>query len=268
MAQPSACGFPDVGTAGVKPGVARETVGHDVTLSTAGQVYENKTVLGNLSVTAPNVIVRNVKVVMSAGGAYGIEAFDFSTSVSNLLLQDVEIDMNGTLGSSGIAYGNFTAQRVFIHNGSDCVSLTHNATVKDSLCVLGPDADGDAWPDSTSFCDGSEHFDGFQSDGGGGYVFDHNTIRNACDQTSAILMSTNSGPISNVTITNNLMAGGGYTLYCGTDEGGGVANEIVTGNRIARTFWPKGGRWGPWTSCDSAAVVSGNVWDETSARLG
>ncbi len=267
MAQPSACGFPDVGTAGVKPGVARETVGHDVTLSTAGQVYENKTVLGTLSVTAPNVIVRNVKVVMSPGGAYGIEAFDWSTNVSNLLLQDVEVDMNGTFGSSGIAYGNFTAQRVFIHNGSDCVSFTHNATVKDSLCVVGPDTNGDAWPDSTSFCNvGDYHFDGLQSDGGGGYLIDHNTIRNPCDQVSAIIMSTNSGPISNVTITNNLMAGGGYTLYCNV-SGIDVPNEVVTGNRFAKSFHPKGGEWGPWTGCDDADAVSGNVWDETGAAL-
>jgi hypothetical protein len=265
MAKPSACGFPDVSTTGVKPGVARTDVNGDVTLSTAGQVYENKTVHGSISVTAPNVTVRNVKVVMTRGAFYGIQAFDWSTNVSNLLLQDVEVDMNGTLGSSGIAYGNFTAQRVFIHNGSDCVSFTNNATVKDSMCVIGPDANSDGWPDSTSFCDGSEHFDGLQSDGGGGYTIDHNTIRNTCDQTSAIIMSTNSNPIHNVSITNNLMAGGGYTLYC--NAGPDVPSEVVTGNRFAKTFWTRGGYWGPMTGCGMADTYRNNVWDDTGATL-
>jgi len=267
MANPSACGFPDVENTGVLPGVPRQTVNGDVTLSTAGQVYENKTVNGTINVTAPNVTVRNVKVVMPKNGFYGIQAYDWSTNVSNLLLQDVEVDMNGVFGASGLAYGNFTAQRVFIHNGSDCVSFTHNATVKDSLCVVGPDTNGDAWPDSSSFCDvGDYHFDGLQSDGGGGYLIDHNTIRNPCDQVSAIIMSTNSNPISNVTITNNLMAGGGYTLYCNV-SGIDVPNEVVTGNRFAKSFWSKSGYWGPMTGCAQADTFSGNVWDETGAAL-
>ena len=63
MADPSACGYPDVETVGVKPGVALTPVSGTVTLSKAGQVYENKVVTGSISVTAPNVTIRNVKVI-------------------------------------------------------------------------------------------------------------------------------------------------------------------------------------------------------------
>ena len=50
MEDPSVCGYPDVENTGVLPGVARQTVNGDVTLSTAGQVYENKTVFGTINV--------------------------------------------------------------------------------------------------------------------------------------------------------------------------------------------------------------------------
>ena len=65
-------------------------------------------------------------------------------------------------------------------------------------------------------------------------MFRHNTIRNPNEQTSAILMSTNTSPISNVVIDHNLMSGGGYTVYCGTDEGGMTPNLTYTNNVISR----------------------------------
>src|SRR5205085_8198495 len=137
---------------------------------------------------------------------------NYGSTYSGLVVEDTEIDMGGNLDSRGILYGNYSARRVFIHDGSDCAQLDYNVAIRDSLCVLGPDADSDGHPDNTSFCNSDLHFDGFESDGGNNYTLDHNTIRNPCDQTSAILMSTNVGPIGQVTITNNLMAGGAYTL--------------------------------------------------------
>jgi hypothetical protein len=265
MPDPSACGFPDVETTGVLPGVARETVNNDVTLSTPGQVYENKTVNGTISVTAANVTIRNVKLVMDSGSDYGIQAFGFNSGVSNLVVEDSEIDLNGNYNSKGIAFDQYTLRRVFMHNGSDCAHTEHSVVIEDSLCVLGPDADSDGWPDNESWCNGPEHRDGFQSDGGDGLTFRHNTIRNNCEETSAILMSTNTSPIANVTITNNLLAGGGYTLYC--NAGPDVPNETVTGNRVSKAFHPQGGRWGPLRGCSQANVNSGNVWDDTGKTL-
>jgi hypothetical protein len=266
MPDPSACGLPDVETTGVLPGVARETVNGDVTLSSPGQVYANKTVNGSISVTTANVTIRNVKLVLDPGADYGIQAFSFSSGVSNLVVEDSEIDLNGNLDSKGIAFDQYTLRRVFIHNGSDCAHTEHSVVIEDSLCALGPDANSDGWPDNTSWCNGPEHRDGFQSDGGDGLTFRHNTIRNNCKETSAILMSTNTSPIANVSITNNLMAGGGYTLYCNA-ENDDVPNETVTGNRFSKVFFRDSGFYGPITGCSRADVYSGNVWDENSKAL-
>jgi hypothetical protein len=89
--------------------------------------------------------------------------------------------------------------------------------------------------------------------------------RNPCGQTSNILMSTNTDGISNVTIKDNLLAGGGYSLYC--NAGPDVANETVTGNRFSKRFYATGGYWGPTAHCEDADVFSGNVWDESGASL-
>ena len=99
-----------------------------------------------------------------------------------------------------------------------------------------------------SFCDmpklaadSTSHADGFESDGGGSYVFRHNTIRNPNKQTSAILLSTNDGGIRDVVIDRNLLSGGGYTVYCGTTDGGVASDVTYTNNIISREFFPKGG---------------------------
>jgi hypothetical protein len=207
---------------------------------------------------------------------YGIRARTADPSnVNNLVVEDSEIDMGGEYGNNGIAFNHFTARRVFFHNGSDCGSLgdsdiaNDRVVVEDSLCVLGPDADDDGWPDSNDFCHGSSaHFDGFQSDGGNHLTLRHNTIRNPCSQTSAILMSTNSDAISDVVIDNNLVAGGGWTIYCGTTEGGVAANTRYTNNVISRRFFPKGGFYGPESLCNKVAVHSGNVWDGSARPPG
>jgi hypothetical protein len=236
-----------------------------VTLNTAGQVYENKTVAGGITVTAANVTIRNVKVT-SRGWAIRCRPQD--GNCSNLTIQDTEIDLNGETGGYGIVCNSYTATRVFIHDGADGAYLCSNATVRDSFISLGPDTNSDGWADSTGFCSGTEHFDGLSSDGGGGYVIDHNTIRNPCSQTSAILMSTNSGGISNVQITNNLLAGGGYTLYCAATSSGLGGTNNISGNRIAKTYRPNGGYYGPVAYCSTPGVnFHGNVWDETGAAI-
>lgn len=257
-------GFPTVASTGVEPGATLSPVSGVVNLSTPGQVYENKLVTGSISVNANNVTIRNVKLI-NQNPDYAIRVQPWSNPSANLLLDHVEINLGGELDVKGIAFDGYTARNVRFINGSDCAHFGQNVTIEDSLCSVGPDANSDGVADGTSFCNGPEHFDGFQSDGGSNIVLRHNTIKNPCDQTSAILMSTNTSPIRDVAIMDNWIAGGGYTLYC--NAGPVVPNETVTGNRFARTYFPKGGFWGPTAHCEDATVYTGNVWDETGAPL-
>jgi hypothetical protein len=266
MPDPSVCGFPDRETTGVTPGSTLAAVNGVVTLSTPGQVYENKLVTGSIAVTAPNVTIRNVRLI-NRDTWYAIRVTPggiWDRSDANLLIENSEIDLGGVYTVKGIAFNGYTARHVFFHNGADCAHFGENVVIEDSMCVLGPDTDGDGWPDTSSFCGGDDHFDGFQSDGGRNITLRHNTIRNPCGQTSGILMSSNTSSIRDVSIVDNLMAGGGYTLYC--NAGPDVANETVTGNVFARTWYSRGGYWGPTAHCEDADVFSGVVWDGNYVR--
>lgn len=262
MPKPSACGFPDPTHTGVPPGTELATTNGVVTLSEPGQVYKNKQVKGSIIVTAPNVTIRNVRLI-NTNPYYAISVKnddDWDNTQANLTLDHVDIDLGGGYQVKGIAFNGYTARNVLFHNGADCAHFGDNVVIENSLCVLGPDTNGDGQLDGDGFCSGSEHFDGFQSDGGHNITLRHNTIRNPCGQTSAIILGTNTSPIDTVVIDNNLMSGGGYTVYCGTSSG--VATHArYTNNVISREFYPNGGHWGPTTECDKVDVSHGNVWD-------
>jgi hypothetical protein len=237
MARPSRCGFPDRTNTGVRRGHRLKTIDGGVVLSKPGQVFQDRLVHGGITVTAPDVVIRDVRLVMT-DPAYGIRSFGWEHDTRGLRIEHVEIDLNGFDDAAGIAFDNFAARRVWFHGGLDCAHVGRNVKIVDSFCDLPKLARGS-----------SAHADGFQSDGGGDYVFRHNTIRNPNAQTSAILMSTNTGAISDVVIEKNLMSGGGYTVYCGTTDGGVAARLTYAGNVISHEFFPNGGHWGPATEC-------------------
>lgn len=249
MPIPSACGWPDATNTGIPPGTALTLRTGDQHLNVSG-VYSGLDINGCVYIEASNITIRDSRIRGECW--YSIRTFG-AGSPTGLIVEDSEIVLaRGLEGSYGICCSNYTLTRVHIHanpagnQGADCVYLGTNNVVRDSYCVVGLLNAGSAG-----------HADGFQSDGGSNYTLDHNTIRNPNPQTSAILMSTNSGAISNVRITDNLVAGGGYTVYCGTDSGGPTTGLTFTGNRIARTYFPNGGYWGPVTSCPAV----GWAWD-------
>lgn len=257
MPHPSACGFPDLTNTGVPPGSRLAPVNGVVTLDHPGEVYQDKQVTGAIVVTAPNVTIRNVRLVVTDPN-YGISVTpggDWNSAAAHLLVDHVEIDMNGNLGMRAIAFNGYTLRHSFVHDGADCAHLGADVSISDSLCVVGPDANGDGWPDGTRFCDSPEHFDGFQADGATRAVLRHNTVRNPCSQTSDIALFD---AVRDVTVADNLLAGGGFSLYCGSPD---ARNVVVTGNRFARTWHAQSGRFGRMAHCDAGVRLSGNAWD-------
>lgn len=250
MPKPSACGWPDATNTGVPAGVQLRSQSGDLTITKAGTVIDGLDLRGCVSVRATNVVIRNSRITCGSWYAIGVQAGTGSDSWvapdANLLVENVEIVMS-SMDMKGIAFDGYTARRVWFHGGSDCAHFGRNVTVEDSFCDI---------PAGRNI--GSAHIDGFQSDGGRNIVLRHNTIRVPYSQTSAILMSTNTSRISDVSIVDNLMAGGGYTVYCATDSGGPVRGELTfTGNRIAKTYFGRGGYWGPTVGCPP----SGWTWD-------
>jgi hypothetical protein len=257
MPRPSACGYPDTTNTGVPRGTRLAALNGVVTLDRPGEVLEDKQVTGSIVVTAPNVTIRNVRLVVTDPN-YGISVKpggDWNGAGAKLLVDHVDIDMHGELGVKAIAFNGYTLRHAFVHDGADCAHFSADVTISDSLCVLGPDANGDGWPDNTRFCTSPEHLDGFQTNGATGAVIRHNTVRNPCAQTSAIALF---GAVRDVTVADNLLAGGGYTLYCGSPN---ATDVRVTGNRFARTWQPQSGRFGRMTACNAGVTARRNGWD-------
>jgi hypothetical protein len=112
-----------------------------------------------------------------------------------------------------------------------------------------------------------DHINGTTSNGGGALLtIRHNTIFNQIDQTDAVSLFEDFGSQHDRVIDDNLLAGGGYTIYGGANPGGAATSNIrITNNRISRMYYPNGGYYGPVTAFDpqgSGNVWSGNVWDD------
>ena len=134
MPDPSACGYPDIETVGVTPGAQLAPMSGVVTLDEPGQVLEDKQLTGSIVVTAPNVTIRNVRLIVE-DPYYGI--LIRRGADANLVVERSEIDMNGKLGIKGIAFDGYTLRNVLMRNGADCAHFNERVVIEDSLCAVG-----------------------------------------------------------------------------------------------------------------------------------
>ena len=98
----------------------------------------------------------------------------------------------------------------------------------------------------------------------------HNTVFVNLDQTDAISLFEDFGAEANKLVKDNLVAGGGYSIYGGARSGGPQTHNIrIIGNRFSRKYYYNGGQLGPAAYFDSGPgnVWSGNIWDGTQARV-
>jgi hypothetical protein len=106
---------------------------------------------------------------------------------------------------------------------------------------------------------GQDHIDGMNlwGDGQTDFTIHHNTVLNSQPQTSCI---ANPGTTSNILITDNLMAGGGYTIYAGAGRGG-VTGERIVGNYFSTRYYPKCGHFNIAGYCPTWGT-DGNEWSD------
>jgi len=242
---PSGCGFPDGSNTGVPAGTKLTVVNGDMKISQAGAVIDGKDIRGCVDIEAPKVTIRRSKI--ACANFYVVASFSERYSGGGAVLQDVEIDCLKSAGT-GIGYYGLTATRVNIHGCENGFDIDNTMTVQDSyIHDLNETA--------------TAHTDGIQLAGGAHITITHNTIFNP-GGTSAVISHPSAN--SDVLVSSNLLAGGAYTLYCPRDSS---TNFRVINNRFSTMFSPKSGAYGPWTDCEKAAVVTGNVWDANLQAL-
>jgi Domain of unknown function (DUF4082) len=269
---PSRCGYPDATNTGVPAGSAMRRVPQDVTSgpgwvwdsrgwlqTSSGAVVKNLIVSGPVNVAGANVTVQNTQILVD-GETWGIGL----QHATNALITDNEI---GILGSNprllvGIkdVYGDCTGTQILRNNVQN---TSTGIQVHEGLIA-------DNYVHDIGFSTG-DHLNGTTSNGATTMMtIRHNTILNQYGQTDAISLFQDFGVEANRVVTDNLLAGGGYTIYGGGGSQGKSSNITITNNRFSTIFYPNGGSYGPMTAFDNTGTgnsLSGNYWDSNLAPV-
>ena len=248
-------------------------VSGDITLSKNGQVYQNKRVKGTIAVTACDVTLRNVEV--DSGEPFtGDDTPDlFAIWLQESATCGVTLDHVTTLTDS--APNVYVTTSVRVARGGP-VTITDSKLIGAQLGILGMSAGtirGNYIELGRNMR--GDHNDAIQGDGASNLVIDHNTLLNANDQTSALALYTEYGNNNDITVSNNLMAGGGYTCYCGdgaTQNDGTPAranNVSIVDNVFWKKYFPTAGHFGAARAYNPAGGGrwAGNVYMNADGTL-
>jgi len=265
---PSSCGFPDATNTGVPAGTVLKRVPQDVTKGVGWEwdgkriQVSNNAVLDGLQIgadlsilDATNVLVKNC-LIIAGTDTFGI-ALRHSTNVT---IQDTSVtsskgsDRSLTLITDVYRDSvNTKILRVNLTGSSGSVSMDAGLLQDSYLHDLGYRA--------------GDHTNGFTSNSTSGQLtIRHNTVLNSFTQTDAISLFQDFGPQNNRLIENNLVAGGAYAIYGGSDGSSGSSNVIIRNNVFSRIYFANCGQYGPiahFNAGSNGNVWSGNVWDVT-----
>jgi hypothetical protein len=259
-------GFPTGTNTGVQAGTVLKNVPSQVssgpgwTWNPAGGGYADVTgkganlsdlrIPGNVDISGNNVTLNNVSITVSGGGdTYGVDL----RHTSNVTIEHSGIQgTNTTTGRLGEGikdiYGDATGTKVLDNNiqktdtavqvfqGTIQGNYIHNLGMISTDHVNGITTNGDSQP----------------------LLIQNNTILNTFGQTDAIGLFQDFSVVSHVTINDNLLAGGGYSLYGGEGSQGQSSNIKVTNNQFSTMYFKNGGAYGPVAYFDSQGP--GNTW--------
>jgi hypothetical protein len=256
---PSACGYPDATNTGWQhTGVTLQAVSahangtfyidQDYLDAGGSRVIDGKH-LPCVAIFVKNITIKRSKVSCSNQGMIRTSENGSTQLAQGLLIEDVEFDGKGDVDSTALKAGDYIVRRAHFHHIGSALRMWNNAVVEDSYVA-------------NIASTGTSHNAGVPFDCGSNNVLRRNTIlMNSTNGHAVPVYNGNPCLVSNITVENNLLAGGNYTLWCGVPN---VAPNLqVRNNRFSRIFNPKGGYYGPTANCGGAAVWTNNIWDDT-----
>jgi hypothetical protein len=188
-----------------------------------GESIIGKRFNGNLFISGNGAAIQNSEIYGTISN--GEDHYTFSVTDSTLGMPDG----NGCSGNVAIQFDNYTALRVRVRNFSDAFRAStpggaSNISIKDSFAKLCSNT--------------GDHSDGFQGYyGGSNVLIQHNTI----DQRGLAPLTVtapifNSDDSDGITVKNNLLMGGSYTIRM---DGNGT-QSVAQDNRVVNNSWVSG----------------------------
>ena len=280
LPRPSACGYPDPSNTGVPPGTSLRAYEGDLRISTPGSVIADLAVNGSVEITASHVTLKDSEVTSSGGTAHAVW---IGPGARDVTIEDSTL-RGGDAAARAIQYA--------VQNSGDASNRGLRLNMYYCTeCWAGPGTIEDSYANTNAVMAGAHYEPIYYGGGGGLLVVDHDTLLNPEDQTADVFTKTDFGNVDTVTITDNLMAGGGYMIYGGLGGAGTVNGPVtVTGNRFARCltrpildrggghfclrgpdvhgYWPNGGHYGVSGDFNDAVTTwKGNYWDDSGAAV-
>ena len=277
MKSPSACGYPDASNTGVPAGTTLKTVGTQVTkgpgwyfdsrgwvvVNGNGAVLSGLYIPYGVNIEASNVTLKNDKIVVGGQSAIAVALrHTTNATVENCTISGFNSGSERMMTGVKDVFGDATGTQV----------LNNNISNYETGVQLGAGLVQGNFIHNPGYIT-ADHTNGIMSNGGGTALLtiNHNTVFNDRGQTDAVALFEDFGVQTNRRVTNNLLAGGGYSLYGGQKAGGPASSNIViSGNRFGTGYFAQAGQYGPVTQFDSSGsgnVWSGNVWDSNGSAV-
>jgi len=275
LPQPSSCGFPDASNTGVPAGTTLTPSGSR-TVTTNGAVLSGLEITGTVTVAADNVTIENSRIAKGSGGS-GSYVVILNNGADNFTIRDTEISgpASDTSGLESAVWNHYnnpgaTATRVYFHRCADCWEGA--GTFRDSYMIVDAAYSG-SHDEDIYVC-------------GATVDVEHSTLINRHSQTATVFGDAGCGG-NRFTVTDSLLAGGGYLLYPQANSDSRIGTMRVTGNRFARChtravyeadsggtacaggpdrhgLFPQGGYYGvvAYSYRGRGQIWRGNFWDD------
>ncbi len=277
---PSSCGYPDASNTGVPAGTTLKTVGTGAGQVSSGPGWSFNSggwvaVTGNgasltglnipygVVISANNVTLNNDNIVTGGPAAIGV-------SLRNTAGATIE---NTTITGLGTGPNRVTTGIKDVFSNSTGINVNHdNISEFETGVQLESGLVQDNYIHDPGYATG-DHTNGVMSNGGTTpLTINHNTIFNNRGQTDCVGLFEDFSAQANRTVTNNLLAGGSYSIYAGNTRpaNGPTAQIVITGNVIAKNYFATGGAYGPvvyFNSSGQGNVFNNNTWDTTGASI-
>jgi len=242
--------FPNATNTGVTAGVTLTPYNGNLVINTPGAVIEGLDIHGLVTINASNVTLINCKITSTAFAIVRIGSGTSGVTVENCEINGVGTNNDGDIGIYNLGHG-----ATFLNNN---IYNVENGIVP---------ASGDLIQDNyihDLHASGAPHYDGIQIDGGQSNVtIRHNTVINDNGQTSAVMIDNYFGPISNIVVDDNVLAGGGYTIYVdGQFNKNSITGVAITNNHMGK------GAWGFTDFNGTDPTYTGNIndgWNQISS---